>query len=180
SVFNPLVGAWPRVTAFGGDYQACRIGMQRFSDDFFTHAGTIRVRGVDKIDSQFNSAPQNPNSLRPVCGLAPNSISCDSHRTESQSGDTKIVSDQEFAGLLSRCLASLNSEVAIRHKFSFQGLRPMRRTALLVWSRETQAALQKKACPLANGVSVGAAAVYSRNIRNANLFSLQPSHSMRR
>src|SRR4029077_2621726 len=100
SVFNPLVGTWPRITAFGGDYQACRIGMQRFSDDFFTHAGTIRIGGVDKIDSQFDSAPQNPNSLRPVCGLAPNSISGDSHRAESQSGNTKIVSDEELARLL--------------------------------------------------------------------------------
>ena len=34
----------------------------------------------------------------------------------------------------------------------------MGRTALLFWSRGTQAALQKKECPLANGVSVGAAA----------------------
>jgi hypothetical protein len=143
SVFNPLVGAWPRITAFGGDYQAFRIGMQSFRGDCFTHAGTIRVRSVDKIDSQFDSPPQNPNSLRPVCGLAPNSISRDSHRPESQSGNTKIVSYQEFARLFSRCLASLNSEVAIRHKFSFQGLRLMRRTALHVWSRETQAASQK-------------------------------------
>jgi hypothetical protein len=115
-----LVGAWPRVTAFGGDYQASRIGMQSFSDDFFTHARTIRVRSVDKIDSQFDSAPQNPNSLRPFCGLAPNSISRDSHRAESESGNTKIVSDQEFARLLSWRLALMHYELSIRHMFSLQ------------------------------------------------------------
>src|SRR5260370_37773336 len=105
SIFNPLIRTWPRKAALGGDHQPCRIRVQRLSYDFFTHAGTIGVRGVDEIDSQFDSAPQNPDGLSPICRLVPNAMSRESHGAESESGNTKIVSDQEFARLLSRCLA---------------------------------------------------------------------------
>src|SRR5207245_9598974 len=88
------------------------------SYDFFTHAGTIGVRSVDEIDSQFDSTPQNPDGLSPICRLAPNSISRDSHRAESQARNTKIVSDQEFTGLFSECLVSLYCGLVILHMFS--------------------------------------------------------------
>src|SRR6266478_1892885 len=120
SIFNPLVGTWPHIAALGGDHQPCRIRVQRLSYDFFTHAGTIRVRGVDEIDSQFHSPPQNPDGLRAVGRLAPNSNSRDAHRAEPQARNPKIVSDEEFPRLLSRCLASLHCELLIRHMFSLQ------------------------------------------------------------
>src|ERR1700726_3825491 len=97
SILNPLISTWPIKASLSGDHQIRRIGMQRLRNDFFTHAGTIEVRGVDKIDSQFDSAPQNPNGLRPIGGLAPNSISCNAHRAESKAHNAKIASDQEFA-----------------------------------------------------------------------------------
>jgi hypothetical protein len=100
SVFNPSVGTRAIKAALCGDHEPWRIGVQRLSYDFFTHAGTIGVRGVDEIDSQLDSAPQNPDSFGPVRRFAPNSISRDSHRAESQAGGTKIASDQEFAGFL--------------------------------------------------------------------------------
>src|SRR6202035_1109932 len=75
TIFNPLVGTWPHKAALGSDHQPCRIRVQRLSYDFFAHAGPIGVRGVDEIDSQFDSAPQNPNGLSLICRLAPNSIS---------------------------------------------------------------------------------------------------------
>jgi hypothetical protein len=76
------------------------------------------VRGVDEIDSQFDSAPQNPDGLSPICRLAPNSISRNSHRPESQARNPKIFSDQEFAGLFGGCLVSLHCELVILHMFS--------------------------------------------------------------
>src|SRR5713101_6392016 len=120
SIFNPLVGTWAVKAALGGDHQPCGIRVQRLSYDFFTHAGTIGVRGVDEIDSQFHRAPQNPDGLSPICRLAPNSISGDSHRAEPQARNPKIVSNQEFARLFSGCLASLHCELLIRHMFSLQ------------------------------------------------------------
>src|ERR1700693_4458461 len=83
SIFNPLVGTWPHIAALGGDHQPGRIRVQRLGYDLFAHARTIGIRGVDEIDSQFDSAPQNSDGPRPICRLAPNSISRDSHRTES-------------------------------------------------------------------------------------------------
>src|SRR5712692_5216280 len=119
SIFNPLVRTWPLIAALGGDHQPRRIRVQRLSYDFFTHAGSIGVRGVDEIDSQFDSAPQNPDGLSPICWLAPNSISRDSHRTKSQARNPKIASDQEFAGLFSGCLVSLHCGLLILHIFPF-------------------------------------------------------------
>src|SRR5580700_10323204 len=97
SLFNPYVGTRPVKAALGGDHQALGIRVQCFGYDFFTHVRTIGVRGVDEVDSQFDSAPQNPDGLSPICRLAPNSISSDSHRAESQARNPKIVSNQEFA-----------------------------------------------------------------------------------
>src|SRR6202022_73863 len=90
SIFNPLVGTWPHIAALSGDHQPSRIRVQRLSYDFFTHTGTIGVRGVDEIDSQFDSAPQNPDGLSPIRRLAPDSISRDSHRAEPQARNPKI------------------------------------------------------------------------------------------
>src|SRR3981189_1074918 len=117
SIFDPLVGTWPIKASLGGDHQIFRIRMQRLGYDFFSHARTIGVRRVDEIDSQFDSAPQNPDSLSPICRLAPNSIPRDSHRAESQARNAKIVSDQEFARLFSGCLVSLHCGLLILHMF---------------------------------------------------------------
>jgi hypothetical protein len=89
--------------------------VQRLSYDFFTHAGTIGVRGVDEIDPQFDSATQDPDGLSPTRRLSPNSISRDSQRAESQARNTKIASDQEFARLFSECLVSLHCRLVILH-----------------------------------------------------------------
>src|SRR5262249_32466152 len=107
-VFNPLVGTWPHISTLGGDHQPCRIRVQRLGYDFFTYAGTIGIRGVDEIDSQLDRAPQNSHNLSPIRRLAPNSVSRDSHRAESQAGNTKIVSDLEFASLLRECVVALH------------------------------------------------------------------------
>src|SRR6202023_1543989 len=119
SILNPLIRTWPIKAPLRGDHQICRIGMQRLSYDFFTHAGTIGVRGVDEIDSQFDSAPQNADGHSPICRLPPNSISCDSHRAESQARNTKIISDQELAGLFGELLVSLHCGLVILHMCSF-------------------------------------------------------------
>src|ERR1700724_1830197 len=124
SIFNPLVGTEPVKAALGGDHQPRRIGVQRLSYDFFTHAGTIGVRGVDEIDSQFDCAPQDPDGLSPIRRLAPNSISRDTHRAESQARNAKVVSDQEFASLFRGYLVSLHVSshcgLVILHMFSLQ------------------------------------------------------------
>jgi hypothetical protein len=113
SIFNLLVGTRPHKAALRGDHQLFRVRMERLSYDFFTHAETVRVRGVDEIDSQVDSAPQNPDGLSPICWLAPNSVSRDSHRAEPQARNAKIASDQEFAGLLGERFVSLHCELVI-------------------------------------------------------------------
>src|SRR6202140_4561374 len=124
SIFNPLVGTWAVKAALGGDHQPRGIGVQRLSYDFFTHAGTIGVRGVDEIDSQFDCAPQDPDGLSPIRRLAPNSISRDTHRAESQARNAKVVSDHEFASLFRGYLVSLDVSshcgLVILHMFSLQ------------------------------------------------------------
>src|SRR5580693_2431643 len=79
SVFDPLVGTSPFEAALCGDHQAGRVWMQSFGDDLFTHVGAIGIRGVDKIDSQFDSAPHDADGLGPVCGFAPYALTSDTH-----------------------------------------------------------------------------------------------------
>src|ERR1700676_4612363 len=108
SIFNPSVGTWPVKASLGGNHEVCRIRVQGFSYDFFAHVRTIGVRGVDEIDSQFHSAPQNSDGLSPIRRLAPNSGSCDSHPAESKARNPKIISDQEFAGFFGGLLSWLS------------------------------------------------------------------------
>src|ERR1035441_755093 len=79
SVFDPLVGTRTIEAALGGDHQACRIRMQRLGNDLFAHEGTVGIRSVDEIDSQFHSAPYHSYGLGPVRGFAPDSFTRDSH-----------------------------------------------------------------------------------------------------
>src|SRR4029077_6509280 len=157
SIFNPLIGTWPYIAALGGDHQPCRIRVQCLSYDFFTHARTIRIGSIDEIYAQFHSASQDPDGLCPVCRLAPNSVSRNSHRAESQAGNTKIVFDQEFARLLSRCLASLHCEFVIRHMFFLSSTKTDASNCSSRLESRDAGGVAKKSCPLPNGVSVGAA-----------------------
>src|SRR4029077_12600731 len=81
----------------------------------FTHVRAIGVRGVDEIDSQFDSPPQDPDGLSAIRGLAPDSISRDSHCPESQPRNTQIISDQEFASLPGKSLSLMHCRLAAFH-----------------------------------------------------------------
>jgi len=118
SVFYPFVGTGPVEAALRGNDQICRIRVQRLGYDLFTHSGPIGIRGIDEIDPQFDSAPQNPDRLSPICRLAPNSIPRDSHRAVSQARNAKIVSDQEFPRPFGGRLVSLPGELVVLHIIS--------------------------------------------------------------
>jgi hypothetical protein len=77
--------------------QALRVGVQSLSDDLFTYAGAIGIRSVDEIDSQLDSAPDDPDGLSAIRRLAPNPLTRDPHCAESQASDGENISDQEFA-----------------------------------------------------------------------------------
>jgi hypothetical protein len=89
--------------------------VQSLGYDFFTHTRTIGVRGVDEIDPQFDSATQNTDGPSPICGLAPNTISRDSHGTESQSRYTEIISNDEFASLPCKSLSLMHCGFGALH-----------------------------------------------------------------
>jgi hypothetical protein len=119
-VLELLVGTGPTKAALGSNYQAYRIRVKRLRDDFFTHVRTVGVRRIDKVDSQFHGSPQNSDSLSSILRLAPNSFSRESHAPEPQARNLKIISDQEFARLFSRCLAPLHRELLILHILPFR------------------------------------------------------------
>ena len=89
--------------------------MQRLGDDLFTHSRTVGVCGVYEVDSQFDSAPQNADGLGAICRLAPNSISRDSHRAESQSCYPEIAPNQKLASFFGKCLALPLLSLVILH-----------------------------------------------------------------
>jgi hypothetical protein len=98
-VFYPSAGTQPVKARFGGNHQIPWIRVESLSDDFFAHARTIGIRGVNEIDPQFDSPPQDSDGFWPVCRLAPNAFSSDPHGAESQPRDPKILADEELARL---------------------------------------------------------------------------------
>jgi hypothetical protein len=72
--------------------------MQSFGDDFFTNFGTVRIGGVDEVDTEFDGAAQNSNRFGAIGRLTPDAVSGDAHGAETETGDGEIVADGELAG----------------------------------------------------------------------------------
>jgi hypothetical protein len=83
TIFNPLVGTSTQISALGGYHQACRIRVQSLGNDLFAHSRAIGVSRVYEIDTQFDCASQNTDSLITIRGLTPDSIARNSHCTKS-------------------------------------------------------------------------------------------------
>src|SRR6185436_8845980 len=113
SIFDPLVGTRALEPSLGGDHQAGRIGVQGLGYDFFADARTVGVGGVDKIDPQFDGAPQDADGLISIGRLAPNSISREPHCSETQSRNTEIVSNHEFAGFSGKLLFWMSCRIVL-------------------------------------------------------------------
>src|SRR6185437_12591066 len=73
--------------------------MQSLRNNFFAHVRAVGVRSVDEINSQLDRTPQNPQSLGPIRGLAPNSLAGKPHRTKSKARHSQIAADKKSAGL---------------------------------------------------------------------------------
>jgi hypothetical protein len=97
AVLLPLIGSGAIEARFGCDDQPVRIGVQRLGNDLFAHTGSIRVRGIDEINSQLYRSSQHPHRFFPVLGLSPNSLSRDPHRAESEPVDVEVCCNLELA-----------------------------------------------------------------------------------
>src|SRR5580698_2609818 len=66
SVFDPTVGTRPLEATLCSNHQVGRIGVQSLGYNLLTHIRPVRVCGIDEIDPQFDSSPQDPDSLGPI------------------------------------------------------------------------------------------------------------------
>src|SRR5713101_5074851 len=114
SVFNPMVRARPLEPTFRPDDDAFRIGIQGLGDDFLADIGPVRIRGVDEIDPEVDGASHDANSLTPIRRLAPDSLTGEPHRTQSEPSHEEIVTDQQFAAETGRLVLALPRFV-LRH-----------------------------------------------------------------
>src|SRR3989442_1263601 len=88
----PAAGAWSRYAAFAADDQAFRIGMQGFGDQDLAGMGAVAFGGVEEVDAELCRAPQHPERLCAVAGLAPDAaIVDDAHRAESDAIDAQLT-----------------------------------------------------------------------------------------
>src|SRR6185369_2160128 len=108
AVFNPLVRARPLEAPFRGDDDAFRIGIQSLRNDALADMGAVRIRRVNEIDAEFDGASHDANGLVSVPGFAPDSLTGQPHRTESEPGHEEIVTDQQFAAEAGRFVVALS------------------------------------------------------------------------
>ena len=90
-----IVGPLPRAHAlpstFGRDHQARRIRRQRLRDQFFRDIRTIRIRRVDKVDTQLDCAPQRIQGRAAILRRTPYPLAGNPHRTVSHAVDGKVA-----------------------------------------------------------------------------------------
>src|SRR5947207_6945686 len=77
--------------------------MKRLANEFLAHIGSIRIRRIDEIDSEFNCAAQHGDCFGSVGWLAPNAGTGELHRTEAEAANPKIAANCEGAALAAGC-----------------------------------------------------------------------------
>ena len=75
----PFAGTWPGQSAFGRDHKSFWIRMKRFCDEQLARFGSIRIGGVDQIDTELHCAFQDFDRVRAVGRPTPNAFARDSH-----------------------------------------------------------------------------------------------------
>src|SRR3984893_17113201 len=97
SVFDPLVRARPLEPTLRRDNDAFRIRIQGLGDDSLADIGPVRIRSVDEIDPEVDGASSDANSLARIRRFAPDSLTGEPHRPQSEPSHEEIVADQQFA-----------------------------------------------------------------------------------
>jgi hypothetical protein len=120
SIRHPSIRSGAIKACLCRDHQACRIWVQSFSNDFFAHRRPVRVGRINEINSDINSPPQDSNRFSTVFGLAPNSLSGDSHCAKPEPVNAQIPTDLELAGLGRRKASRFSFSGRAFHIFSFQ------------------------------------------------------------
>src|ERR1700678_1178663 len=70
----------PASAHLGADHQTIRIGMKRLLDNLVGHVRTVKVAGIDVVDSRCNRLSQNSNRSVHVAWWSPNLWTGELHR----------------------------------------------------------------------------------------------------
>src|SRR5262249_48535894 len=83
AVLLPPARPRPHKPRFRSDHQTRRVRMQRFGYQTFADFGTIRIRGVDEVDSELNGSFQYADRFSVISRLAPDAGSGEPHRSKA-------------------------------------------------------------------------------------------------
>ena len=76
----PLTRTGPFPSTLGRDDQIGRIGIERFGDQLFGCAGTIRICGVDQIHTKLNRSTKCCKCRSFISRRSPDPLTGDAHR----------------------------------------------------------------------------------------------------
>ena len=91
AVARPPARTGPNKAALGGDQQVVRVRVERLGDQLLADIRAVRVGGVDQVDAEFDSSPEDGDRLVVVGRRAPDPRSRDPHRPEPKPAHPAIA-----------------------------------------------------------------------------------------
>src|ERR1700730_336852 len=94
-VLWPPVRACTQETAFGGEDQVFRIGVEGFCDERLTHFWSVGVSRIYQIHSQCKGAVQDSYGFLLILWRSPDARACKAHSSEAETIYRQVPSNGE-------------------------------------------------------------------------------------
>jgi hypothetical protein len=94
----PNVACRADESSFGCDHEAARIRMQRLRDQPLAHVRSVGVGRIDEVDTELQRPLQHASRALRILRLAPNSRTCQPHRTEAEAIHAQVAAESDRAG----------------------------------------------------------------------------------
>src|SRR5262249_20174986 len=98
SVLHPTIRSRTFEPSFRCYHQSRWIRTEGLSNKTFAHLRTIRVGGVNKVDTELDRAPKYANRFIMVLGFSPDAFACNSHPAKPKPDDKQFPCNAKFAG----------------------------------------------------------------------------------
>jgi len=94
----PHIAGGTDESALGRDHEPGWIGVQRLGDQTLAHIRSVGVGRIDEVDAELQCPAQHATRALRILRFAPDSRTCQPHRTEAEAIDAQVAAEGEGAG----------------------------------------------------------------------------------
>src|SRR5665213_1125033 len=134
----PLARTGSDKSAFCRDDEIFGVRHQRFRNELLGHKRSVRVRGIDQVDSEVDCPTEDGDGSCVIGRRSPHPVTGDSHRSKTKSVDDEIVADLEDSHVAGSSRAKFNHRLTPWWSFEKQARCPQSSSSVTERQREQQ------------------------------------------